>query len=440
MANAAEQQNLRVEPVGVVMHLARRARQAATAAELGFIAVNETHALMPYRQAALWFAKSGVTALSGVVTPEANAPFVLWLDRVAAQLAKLNLQQITTIDPTMLKAEEAAEWEEWLPAHALWLPLEEGGLILARDEAWPERVPLLAEWLEIWQHAWTAKHRPAPAAWFKSWLRKPRIAKRYVFIALAITVIPVRLTVLVPGELSPATPATVRAPLEGTVDQFFVQPNQPVKAGAPLFQLDLTTLTSKLNVARQDLATAEAEYRQTAQQAVFDARSKAMLGTLQGRIAEHATEVRYLQSQLARAQVTAPRDGIVLVDDPSEWIGKPVTIGERVLTIADEHDVEVEAWLSPADAIDLPDGASVTLYLNAAPLRPVHATLRYVAHEAIARPDGNFAYRLRATIEGKEDRPRVGLKGTVRVSGHYVPLIYWVMRRPLATIRPWIGW
>jgi hypothetical protein len=63
-----------------------------------------------------------------------------------------------------------------------------------------------------------------------------------------------------------------------------------------------------------------------------------------------------------------------------------------------------------------------------------------VAHEAIARPDGNFAYRLRATIEAKEDRPRVGLKGTVRVSGHYVPLIYWVMRRPLATIRPWIGW
>src|SRR6185369_9003125 len=101
MAATAEQQNLRVDPVGVVMHLARRARQAATAAELGFIAVNETHALMPYRQAALWFAKSGVTALSGVVTPEANAPFVLWLDRVAAQLAKLNLQQITTIDPTM---------------------------------------------------------------------------------------------------------------------------------------------------------------------------------------------------------------------------------------------------------------------------------------------------------------------------------------------------
>lgn len=440
MGDAAEQQNLRVEPVGIVMHLARRARQAATAAELGFIAVNETHALMPYRQAALWFADTGVTALSGVVTLEANAPFVFWLDRVAKQLAKRNLQQITTIDPTMLETEEAAEWEEWLPAHALWLPLEQGGLILARDEAWPERMPLLAEWLDIWQHAWKAKHRPAPAAWFKSWLRKPRIAKRYVFVALAITVIPVRLTVLVPGDLSPATPATVRAPLEGTVDQFFVQPNQAVKAGAPLFQLDLTTLTSKLNVARQDLATAEAEYRQTAQQAVFDTRSKAMLGTLQGRIAERATEVRYLQSQLARAQVTAPRDGIVLVDDPSEWIGKPVAIGERVLTIAEEHDVEVEAWLSPADAIDLPPDASITLYPSAAPLHPVHATLRYVAHEAIARPDGSFAYRLRATIDAKEDRPRVGLKGTVRVSGHYVPLIYWVTRRPLATIRPWIGW
>ncbi len=440
MGEAAEHQNQRAEPAGVVLHLARRARQAVNAAELGFIAVNETHALMPYRQAALWFATSGVVALSGVVAPEANAPFVLWLDRVASQLAKRQLQQITRIDPTMLDAAEAAEWDEWLPAHALWLPLADGGLILARDEEWPPQLPLLAEWLEIWQHAWSAKHRPAPAALFKSWLRKPRVAKRYLLIVLALAVIPVRLTVLVPGELSPARPATVRAPLEGTVDQFFVGPNQTVKAGAPLFQLDLTTLTSKLNVARQDLATAEAEYRQTAQQAVFDSRSKAMLGTLQGRIAEHSTEVRYLDAQLARAQVTAPRDGIVLVDDPSEWIGKPVTIGERVLTIADEHDVEVEAWLSPADAIDLPEGARITLYLNASPLHPVHATLRYVAHEAIARPDGTFAYRLRATIDAKANHPRVGLKGTVRVSGHYVPLIYWLTRRPLATIRPWIGW
>jgi hypothetical protein len=147
-----------------------------------------------------------------------------------------------------------------------------------------------------------------------------------------------------------------------------------------------------------------------------------------------------LQAQLTRAQITAPRAGVVLMDDPTEWIGRPVAVGERVLTIADEHDVEIEAWLAPFDAIELARDATVTLYLNATPLHPVRARLRYVAHEAIARPDGTFAYRLRATIVTDGGNPRIGLKGTARVSGGYVPLIYWVARRPLAAVRPWIGW
>lgn len=47
--------------------------------------------------------------------------------------------------------------------------------------------------------------------------------------------LPVRLTVLAPGELVPARPAVIRAPLEGVIDTFHVQPNQAVKKDQPLF-------------------------------------------------------------------------------------------------------------------------------------------------------------------------------------------------------------
>ena len=70
------------------VEVARRARRAGDAAELAFIAVNDSSLLAPYRQAALWFATGGVRALSGVVRPEANAPYVHWLERVCAQLAE----------------------------------------------------------------------------------------------------------------------------------------------------------------------------------------------------------------------------------------------------------------------------------------------------------------------------------------------------------------
>ena len=34
---------------------------------------------------------------------------------------------------------------------------------------------------------------------------------------------------------------------------------------------------------------------------------------------------------------------------------------------------------------------------------------------------------------------RVGLKGTVKLEGGRVALAYWVLRRPLAGLRGWLG-
>src|SRR3569832_419015 len=73
-----------------LVHQHRRARPAQSCAELDFIAVKETHELAPYRQAALWLEGEGVSTLSGVATPEANAPYVQWLNRLLRRLARQN--------------------------------------------------------------------------------------------------------------------------------------------------------------------------------------------------------------------------------------------------------------------------------------------------------------------------------------------------------------
>jgi hypothetical protein len=50
-----------------------------------------------------------------------------------------------------------------------------------------------------------------------------------------------------------------------------------------------------------------------------------------------------------------------------------------------------------------------------------------------------YAYRLRATVTSKNSNQRIGLKGTAKVSGHYVPLAYWIFRKPLAVARQFLG-
>jgi HlyD family secretion protein len=454
-------------PLLDLLALIRKAREAQTPEELAFLLVNESHGLLPYRQAVLWLADAGVNTLSGVVQPEANAPYVLWLNKVCKALGE-GLAQVDSpdspasnqsgprlIDAGSLPSPLGEEWAEWLPTHGLWMAVPGtpgGGCLLAADLPWTAaHLALFSEWMSAWSHAWTSQHKVTSKSWrgigpllrqiFLSkpnavWWKQPRTAMALALIT--ILVCPVPMTVLAPAELVPANPAVIRAPVDGVIGQVLVVPNEPVKAGKPLFTFDEAPLQARLDVAAQALATAETEYRQLVQQALTDGKSKAQLAALLGRIAEKKAEADYVKIQLERSRVVAPHDGIALFDDPSEWTGKPVQAGERVMRIAASSDKEIEAWLSVGDAIPLMNGNQVKLYLTSSPLGAVTAKLRYMAHDAVLRPSGVYAYRVRATLEGASDQ-RIGLKGTAKLYGGWAPLGYWIMRRPLATVRQAVG-
>jgi len=465
-----------VDRLTSLLDLSRQARRARSAAELAFLLVNGSVALTPYRQAALWWRAGGSMTLSGLVQADANAPYAQWVSALArhcsdvdsgamASRAGAALPGSTTPSPRALLAVDlppalAEPWVQWWPGHALWVPLspasgpgaaDAGGLLLARDDAFTlHDQALWREWADAWWHALEALRRSARQRRWIPWGRDTAGAlptRRWgwrhpgLWGAAAVTVAslwPVRLSVLAPGELVPRQPTAVRAPMEGVIDVFHVQPNQLVRKGAPLFGFDEAVIQSRLDVAQQALATATTELRQTTQQALGDTRARTQLALLGGRIEERRTEVAALRRQLERSRVLAPQDGVVLLDDATEWIGRPVTLGERVLRIARVEDIEVEAWIPIADAIALESGAPVTMYLNASPLAPVAARLRLVGHEAVSRPDGSYAYRVRATLDAATPH-RVGLKGTVKLEGERVPAVYWALRRPLASLRAWLG-
>jgi hypothetical protein len=231
----------------------------------------------------------------------------------------------------------------------------------------------------------------------------------------------------------------VRAPLDGVVDHFAVAPNAPVKEGQTLLELDPRAIQNKLEVAGKALAVAEAEYRQAAQEALFDDKSRAKLTVLKARADQRRTDVTYAQSMLDRIHVTASRDGLALFDDPNDWIGRPVTIGERLLEIADPTQGELEIWLPIADAITLKPGAEVEFFLNIAPGSPLHAKIRQTSYEATQSPANLLGYRLKATLDDPRRMPRIGLRGTAKIYGEKVTLFYYLARRPLAAARQFLG-
>lgn len=442
-----------------LVKLARRARHAEDEATLRFVLVNETFSLVPYQVALLWIEGEGVVSQSGVSHIERTSPFVMWANRVCTALNRQ--REPVVVAPAMLDANDVPQWSESLPARALWLPIElptgvpielpaaakgtRAGLLLARDEAWtPGEKAVLTEWTEVWTQSWQLHYAPslrkrAARGW--GWLTHMTPLKKVIYglLLLVFLVFPVRLTILAPGELVPADPSAIRVPIEGVVEEFFVVPNERVQAGQPLLALDLTALTSKLQLARQEMQIATAEYRQSSLQSLRDPKSRSLLTPQEGRALELELEAQYLEQLLEKAQVKSPRDGVVIFDDPLEWIGRPVVAGEKVMVVASERDMEIEVWVPLNEAITLEPDSPVTLYLNTAPFAPVRGELRYLGHEAVARPDGSYAYRMRARISDLGSAARIGLRGTAKVSGDYVTFSYWVLRKPIVALRQFLG-
>lgn len=154
---------------------------------------------------------------------------------------------------------------------------------------------------------------------------------------------------------------------------------------------------------------------------------------------QQAAEVAYVKELLSRVEIRAPRAGIAIFDDVNDWIGKPVSIGERILVVADPGETELEIRLPVADAIALEGGAEVRLFLNIDPQRPIPARLSFAGYQADTTPEGVLAYRLKAAFDAGAAPPRIGLKGIAKLYGEDGTLGYALLRRPLAALRQRLG-
>jgi multidrug resistance efflux pump len=443
--------------LALLCQLAARAREAVSEQTLAFVIVNETLALTSYRQAAWWRgpAPGAVAAVSGLPQSDPHAPYVQWLGSLCRALARESVKDAgatvhdgaRTFTAADVAPSLAAEWGTWLPAHAIWLPLTSrsgtllGGLVFARQEVWtPVELALLSELARIWAHAFAAFHpRPSWAARAGSLLRGgPR--QRWAMAALAIVcVLPVRLAVLAPAEVTAKDPFVVRAPLDGVIDRLYVQPNQTVAKGTPLLALDATTLQSHYALARKDFDAAQEEYRQTAQLAVTDDKDRLEMALRKGKLDESQIELDYTAQQLARIRVAAARPGVAVFADSNDWTGKAVSVGEKIMLLADPASVELTVYLPVADNVDVKPGSTLTLFPKSTPLSSYEARIESVAYRAEPTTDGVLAYRVKANFSGSA-RPALGTMGTARTHGHRVPFIYYLLRRPLTLARQWLGW
>ena len=482
--------------VAAIFDLINKAQTSQSLQELSFLLVNLSKQLVVYEQAFLYQEGKGFIAISGLSEVDHNSPMLIWFKEF---IRELHQEGITEHIPRKARGlRYIKDLDQWFANELTLIPLNHQdpehfiSLVLVNDEPLStEEMKVMDFWAKSWFQAFqilelksnhnkhdmilnllTALRERAPKkvsdlyrklshstkTWFEggyknlfkgsfykerysTFARRLREDQKFKWkmTALLVCLFPVRLTIIAPGEIVASQPLIVRAPIEGVIEKFYIEPNSLIKKGQDLFSYDNAQLFSKTESAKQSYMSAQAEYRETSLLSLTDAKQKINLATLDAKVQQKAYEYQYFLNQMQRSVIQSPTDGWAIFDDPSEFVGKPVTVGEKVMMIADPEDVEIQAWIALSDMIAMTQGMSVTIYPNPNPFSSINGRIRYVTYEPVQLPDGQYAYRLRATINHDEKKPRLGLKGSVKVSGHLVPLCYWVLRKPLALGRHFIG-
>ncbi len=411
---------------------------------------NDAFGLLHFRQALVFSQHEGhlrLLCVSGLAMPPEDSPYRVWLKRASHWLgtqlpdAQPHWLEHNTLTPP---PEITEHWAEWWP-HGVWcVPLhaadgEREALLLYLLDAPPEpalRTALIGLW-QTWAYCWSALGKQ-PRRRLR-WRLTRRETLTVALLSVTLLLFPVHQTALAPAQIVSNEAEIISSPIEGVIAHMDVRPNQPVAAGAPLFELDPTTLRNHANVLTQQVAVADAELMSANQRAFDNPQSRNELTVLTGTAEQRRAELAATEAQLARTHVVAPKAGVAVFSDPDDWLGKPVVTGERILEVANPATPAMRIELPVADAIALEPGAEVTLYLSAYPLSPLHGKVLETSYQARPGEDGVIAYRLLASVEGRPQHARLGLHGTAKLYGKWVSLGYYLLRRPLAAARAWSG-
>lgn len=425
-------------------------RDQASDMELLYHIANESRSLLNFDQAFVLKRQGAVddmkvNTVSSVAVVDRNTPAIRWIERLIVSLSQdVDLGKIHEFKSLAYADKQDPETNEYPFIHMLWVPMKQrdgscfGGILLTRTLAWPQAERLLAERLaSTYSHAWMA----FTPRWKDR--RKPRFTqaqKRIAIISLiAIMLIPVRLSVLAPVRVVAERPFILSAPTNGVIEHIHVPPNAQVKQGQLIVTMEDVLLRNDAAMATEKLKVAAVRYERATNAAFTDQDAARDIAIIKSEFHLAEAEAAYAQGILERAQLRAPQDGIAVYSDRRDWEGRPVSVGEHIVEIADPKKVEFIIELPLRDLIEINPEAEVTVYLDNAPLNAVSAKVARSSYHSSRLPDGREAFLLAATPTGEDNNIRIGAHGSARVYGDRVPLIYRILRRPIAAMRQGIG-
>lgn len=199
------------------------------------------------------------------------------------------------------------------------------------------------------------------------------------------------------------------APFDGFIAQAMVRAGDHVRSGQPMARLEDRDL--KLERARW---AAELEQAQRKVQQALAQADRGTMGVMAAQAHQAEAQLALVDEKLARAQLQAPFDGVVVSGDLSQLIGTPVEQGKTLFEVAPLSGYRVVLQVDDRDIARVAVGQRGELVLSSLPDRVLPFTVSTVTPVA-SQHDGRNVFRVEAQVQGAPERLRPGMEGIGKV-------------------------
>lgn len=436
----------------IINRLNLKSFRAKTKEALSFVILNDTVHMAHYNNALLWNFEKRKPALIGVSGRYKIEKTSTIINKWTTLLTSIgNLEKPQVIYGPQFQNQEL--WKDvggteesvilWLPiiidnklALGLWLEVHDPAKLPISSE---ETLQLLNSFLiPAYGTAWENLKPRIPFRAYASKYSKYLIPGLIgAMLLLGFVRIPLR--IVAPCEIIPKDPYLVTAPLDGIIAEIIVKPGENVRKGDLLFEYDKRIPLQSLKVAEKEVEMVQSELNRAINMGQKDDKSLSEMALLQLKLKKERINLDLANYQASRLSVKAPFDGIVVLDDPDNWRGKPVKVGEKVLIVTDPKNTKVLIWIPESDNVALDPAIPVKVFLNVNPYTSYKAKLSYIANSTTISAHNVPSFLAEANWIDHSPEIKLGLKGTAVLYGENVSLFYYLIRKPWATFRYYVG-
>ncbi|MEM1282232.1 MAG: HlyD family efflux transporter periplasmic adaptor subunit [Chlamydiota bacterium] len=418
-----------VQSLALINQMILKALDCSDRKSLAFLMVNDTCQVVNYNRATLWdieLYKPTALAVSGQSSIKKDSEIIQETEKKVHKIHEK--ENIQTFFP-----------EDNSKSSIIWIPISINrrttlGLMLERWDGgeWTEQEKkILQNLAQGYGHAWKGLY----PQWTLSALQKvPWLAATLVGL-LIISIVPVPLRVTAPCEVVAKDPFLVTAPLDGIIQEIVVNPGDIVEKGLLLFSYDKRVPLQELEVAQKQFEIADSQLNRSMTQGLSEREALEDVAVWKLKREREKIHLDYLQLRSNDLEVKAAVNGVTVFDTPDEWRGRRVMTGEKIMMISDPEQTKIRIWLPESDNIVIVPEKPIKVFLNIDPITSYEAHLVYVSDYSVVSDKGVVSFTAEADWTEQPKNVKLGLKGTAILYGQNVPLIYWLLRKPISTIR-----